>query len=113
MHGLGRFSAAIRLRSRPPWTRALKPFAWRTLVLTWKAYEARDGPEAASARLACLPILAIKSAAPAEWRRSIPQELQALIRRMTAENRLWVKDGLKLNSQDWDFGYLPGPSPST
>jgi len=58
-------------------------------VLTWKAYEARDGPEVASARLACLPILAIKSAAPAKRRRSIPQELQALIRRTTAENRLW------------------------
>jgi hypothetical protein len=23
-----------------------------------------------------------------------------------------VKDAVKLNSQDWDLGFLPGPSPS-
>ena len=73
---------------RPALLDYCQPMVW------WLAWftphcETRDGVEVASSGLACLLVVAVTSAAGRGGGRPIPPELQALIRRITTENRLW------------------------
>src|SRR5215469_6134243 len=45
-------------------------------------------------------------------RPAIPVELQALIARMAAENRLWGQKRIQANWRGWGFKFAPGPWPN-